>query len=409
LRDAMTLFSFVDELIAETVSPLSGEICSVVASSGRVTVRPLLAKIPQPGYDQATRDGFAVGAGGDSVADDVRFRIVGEAPAGDTRRWVLPPGQACRIMTGGMVPDGAMRVVSQEDCVVEDDIVLVSARGLDRNNTFIARQGREVAAGELLVEPGSILQTEHLGLLASCGHTEIEVCRRPRVGFFCSGSELVESAAQLVPGLKLSSNCYLLDGLIRQFLAEPENLGIVPDQTGELDRILAKIKTAPLDAVLSTGGMGPGKYDLLEDAFRRAGGEVIASSLAMRPGASTLIGRLGRAVFFGLPGPPAAVRTLMNELVGPALLQVQGVRDYPPVALSVRLQRRVEIRTREVLQIKPGELSMVETGLAVRLAGRLEPPTCFILFPPGCGVLESGAEVEVHLAWSPGVARLFRG
>jgi molybdopterin molybdotransferase len=405
----MTLFSFVDELIAETVSPLSGEICSVVASSGRVTVRPLLAKIPQPGYDQATRDGFAVGAGGDSVADDVRFRIVGEAPAGDTRRWVLPPGQACRIMTGGMVPDGAMRVVSQEDCVVEDDIVLVSARGLDRNNTFIARQGREVAAGELLVEPGSILQTEHLGLLASCGHTEIEVCRRPRVGFFCTGSELVETADQVVPGLKLSSNRYLLEGLIRQFLAEPQYLGIVPDQAGDLDRLLAKITTASLDAVISTGGMGPGKYDLLEDAFRRAGGEVISRTLAMRPGASTLIGRLGRAVFFGLPGPPGAVRTLMNELVGPALLQLQGVKEYGPVAVAARLAERVELRRTAVLQVKAGVLQLVAGGGEVRLIGRLEAPTCFVLFPPGQEVYPSGCEVEVHPAWSPAVARLFRG
>lgn len=405
----MTLFSFVDELIAGIVASLPEEVVSLAASSGRVTVRPLLARVPQPGYDQATRDGFAVGVRGDSVVDDVRFRIVGEAPAGNTRRRVLAAGQACRIMTGGMLPDGATRVVPQEDCVVEDGMVLVSARGLARNNAFIARQGREVAAGELLVHPGSILQTEHLGMLASCGHAEIEVCRQPRVGFFCTGSELVESAAQLVPGLKLSTNRYLLEGLIRQFLADPENLGIIPDQTGELDRIIAKIKTATLDAVISTGGMGPGKYDLLEDTFRRAGGEIIASSLAMRPGASTLIGRLGRAVFFGLPGPPGAVRTLMNELVGPALLQLQGVGDYEPVSVSARLTERVELRRTAVLHIKPGVSRVTERGLGVRLAGRLETPSCFVLFPPGQEVYPFGCEVEVHPAWSPEVARLFRG
>ncbi|MBB5347008.1 molybdopterin molybdotransferase MoeA [Desulfoprunum benzoelyticum] len=405
----MSLFPHVDELIAETIIPLSGEICPVVASPGRVASRPLLARVPQPGYDQATRDGFAVGAGGDNVVDGRRFRIDGEAPAGDIQRRVLAAGQACRIMTGGMVPDGAERVVPQEDCVVDGGMVLVSARGLARKKTFIDRQGSQVAVGELLVDQGSILQTEDSALLASCGHTEIEVYRRPRVGFFCTGSELVESAAQLVPGLKVSSNRYLLEGLIRQFLAEPVNLGVVPDTAGALDEILAKIETASLDAVISTGGMGPGKYDLLEDAFRRAGGKVVSRALAMRPGASTLVGRLGRTVFFGLPGPPGAVRTLMNELVGPALLQLQGVADYAPVTLSARLQQRVEIRTREVLQIKPGALNMTAKGLEVRLAGRLEPPTCFILFPPGCGVLEPATEVEVHLAWSPEVARLFRG
>ena len=405
----MTLFPHVDELIAETVPPLSGEICPVVASPGRVASQPLLARVPQPGYDQATRDGFAVGAGGDSVADGGEFRIDGEAPAGDTQRRMLPPGQACRIMTGGMVPDGAKRVVPQEDCVVEDGMVLVSARGLARKKTFIDRQGSLVTEGDLLVEKGTILLPEHPALLASCGHTEIEVYRRPRVGFFCTGSELVETADQVVPGLKLSSNRYLLEGLIRQFLAEPQYLGIVPDQAGDLDRLLAKITTASLDAVISTGGMGPGKYDLLEDAFQRAGGKVISRSLAMRPGASTLIGRLGRAVFFGLPGPPGAVRTLMNELVGPALLQLQGVREYQPVAVRARLTDRVELRRAEVLHVKPGVLSMAARGLAVRLAGRMETPSCFVLFPPGQEVYPADSEVEVHLAWSPEVARLFRG
>ena len=405
----MNLFPHVDQLIADAAPPLPGEICPVVASSGRVASRPLLARVPQPGYDQATRDGFAVGAGGDIVANDVRFRIVGEAPAGDTRRRVIAAGQACRIMTGGMVPNGTERVVPQEDCAVEDGMVLVSARGLARNNTYIARQGSQVDEGEILVEQGIILQPEHSALLASCGRTEIEVYRRPLIGFFCTGSELVETADQLVPGLKLSANRYLLEGLIRQFLAEPENLGIVPDQAGDLDRILAKIATASLDAVISTGGMGPGKYDLLEEAFRRAGGEVVSRSLAMRPGTSTLIGRLGRAVFFGLPGPPGAVRTLMNELVGPALLQLQGVKDYAPVVLQAGLQQQVKIGDSEVLHIKPGVLRMAARRLEVRLTGRLESPSCFVLFPPGQEVYPSGSEVEVHLAWSPEVARLFRG
>jgi len=405
----MSIFPHVEELIAETVPPLPEENCSIAASPGRVASRPLPARVPQPGYDQATRDGFAVGAGGDSVADGRRFRIVGEAPAGDTQRRMLPPGQACRIMTGGMVLDGAERVVPQEDCVVEDGMVLVSARGLARHTIFIAGKGSQITEGELLVDQGSILQIEQSALLASCGHIEIEVYRRPRVGFFCTGSELVELAAQLVPGLKLSTNRYLLEGLIHQFLAEPENLGIIPDKGGDLDRVLAKITSASLDAVISTGGMGPGKYDLLEDAFRRTGGKVVSRSLAMRPGASTLIGKLGRAVFFGLPGPPGAVRTLMNELVGPALLQLQGVREYQPLAVRARLSERVDLRRADVLHVKSGVLHMAARDVEVRLAGRMETPSCFVLFPPGCGVLEPGAEVEVHLAWSPEVARLFRG
>ncbi len=395
------------DIIAENASSLQGTIVDIGEALCRVSRLPLSAKTPQPGYDQSVRDGFVVAAGGDEVGHGKRLQVIGEAPAGGTRKITLAEGTACRIMTGGMVPLGGVRVVSQEDCVEEDGLVTVPVHALQRKKTFIQKKGEQIAEGELLVEAGAILQPEHLALLAATGHTEIELYRRPRVGFFCTGSELVESPDQLVPGLKISSNRYLLGGLVRQFLAEGEDLGIVVDTQDELNRMFDRLKSAPFDVVMSTGGMGPGKYDLLAEAFCRAGGQVIFRTLDMRPGRSALFGRLGNTLFFGLPGPPEAVWTLMNELVGPTLLRLQGARECGPVALQARLGQRVEVKNNEVLHIKAGILSLVGGCVGVRLANRLEIATCFILFPPGKSIYGSGSEVEVHLAYTPFASRFF--
>jgi molybdopterin molybdotransferase len=153
--------------------------------------------------------------------------------------------------------------------------------------------------------------------------------------------------------------------------------------------------------------MGPGKFDLLEEAFVRAGGQVVFRSLNMRPGNAILFGRLGMTLFFGLPGPPEAVRTLVNEVVGPALLHLQGVKDCTPVAVQARLEQPVKVNNQGALQLKAGILNFSDGCAIVRLAGRLEIATCFILFPPGQGVYESGSEVVVHLAYSPYISRLF--
>lgn len=395
------------ELIADNLSITEGETVSVKEALARIPVQDGLAKVALPGCDQSMRDGFALGLDGEVVGQGRLFRLVGEIPAGSREIRAVAVGAACRIMTGAMVPAGTVRVVPQEDCLAEGATVTVPLQALARKNPFLEKRGSQIGAGECVAKAGTILLPEHLALLVATGHGWIEVFRRPRVGYFCTGSELVESLDQLELGLKISANRYLLDGLVRQFLAEPEDLGIIRDAQAELDRIFERLDAASLDVVISTGGMGPGKYDLLAEAFCRAGGKVLFRSLGLRPGHGTLCGKLGNMLFFGLPGPPGAVRTLMNELVGPALLQLQGARDYSPVAVQARLAQRIEMRDADVLQIKAGMLSCQDGQISARLAGRQEAATCFLLFPPGGAIYESGSLIQAHMAYSPCASALF--
>ena len=127
-------------------------------------------------------------------------------------------------------------------------------------------------------------------------------------------------------------------------------------------------------------------------------GPDILESLPMHPGRSILLGILGSTVFIALPGPPNAVRTLVNELVGPLLLMMQGAQHCWPRALQARLLDDYRIRKSDLLQVKGGVLAMEQGSCMVRLAERLDPVSCFILFPPGRKEFVKGDVVEVHLS-----------
>ncbi len=218
------------------------------------------------------------------------------------------------------------------------------------------------------------------------------------VGYVCTGSELTTGVDELRAGQKISSNAFLLGGLLASVNACPVNMGIVQDDARELFDLFGRVQSDHLDAMITTGGMGPGKYDLVERAFVEAGGRVIFNAIAMRPGKSFLFGTLGHTLFFGLPGPPHAVRTLLNELVAPALLAMQGVKDSWPKKVQAHLQHQINIKRNDVLHLRDGVLMLKEGRCSVRAAEPLEMGNCFILLPPGKEQYRVGELVAVHLA-----------
>ncbi len=245
---------------------------------------------------------------------------------------------------------------------------------------------------------GRCCRQDYLALLASCGMHSVEVARRPLVGHVCTGSELSATSEGLELGQKVSSNSFLIEGLLASVGARPVNMGIVKDSRKDLRELFAKVSSGNLDVMITTGGMGPGKYDLVESMFVEAGGEVIFNTLAVRPGKSILFGILNGTVFFGLPGPPYAVRTLLNELVSPAILAMQGAKGSWPKSVEAHLQHQINIKRNDILRLKDGVLTLSKGKCLVRFAERREIPNCSILLPPGQLHYSEDALVEVHLA-----------
>lgn len=384
--------------ILKRVKTLPGEIVRLKEAQHRIVFSDVLAVAPQPSFDESTRDGYVIGLHLGPAEKINRFEIVDEIPAGKPYLNTLATGTACKIMTGGCVPKGGVRVVPYEDCAEQNGDVIVPGHLLQSTQTFIRKAGSEIVQGEQLMPAGDLIQAGHLALLSSCGMHSVAVTTRPLAGYVCTGSELTTESEGLEIGQKYSSNSFLIGGLLASVGASSLNLGIIEDHHQNLLDLFAKVKTDELDVMITTGGMGPGKYDLVERSFVEAGGKVVFNAISMRPGKAILFGFLGRTLFFGLPGPPHAVRTLLNVLVGPALLAIQGIKGSWPKKVLAHLQHQIKIKRNDVLRLKDGVLTMEEGRCSVRFAGGLEVGNCFILLPPGQAYYGESALVEVYLA-----------
>lgn len=388
------------QLLSSHIPAPPAERVPLISAMGRVAAADLAARLPIPNFRQSLRDGYALAPAANSGADQLRYPVVGMVRAGDVAALDLAPGTACRIMTGAMVPAGATMVVPQEECEIGESAIRL-ALPLRHRHTHIEEIGSELSVGRPVAAAGTILLPEHLALLASSGWQELEVCRRPRVAFFCTGSELVNEPGALCPGKKISSNQLLLFGLLRRYGADPEFLGTVDDSRIALAAIFAAALLGNYDMVISTGGVGPGKYDLLEQAFIAAGGQLLYDRLALIPGKGSLGGLLGGRLFFGLPGPPTAVHALMTVLVGPLLMQCQGIHHRLPRTIHGMLDEELVVRRPGLMQLRGATISMVDGCCRIRLAEKTEIPDCYLVIAADAARLPANQPVEVRLAESP--------
>jgi molybdopterin molybdotransferase len=383
--------------IVDQAKAVDQEYVSLVDGGRRVTATEVRAELPDPGYDQSLRDGFVIGKSDRSVGcGSSSYVIKGEIPAGRCDVTQVKPGESFRIMTGGMVPVGAERVVQQEDCICTGTSVEVPEDVLKRQPSFIQRRGAYIPRASSVVAQGTSLGPREIGLLATTGNHQLEVYRKVSVSFFCSGNELVAIDDTVAAGQKISSNRYLLNSLITCQQAVPVDFGVAQDNKKNIVDLLSEIGLSRTDIIISTGGMGPGKYDLLAELFEQMGGTVIYRSIAMRPGQSTLFGIMAGKLYFGLPGPPSAVAVLFNELVLPALRKMQGHSAYMNGDIKAVLDHDISFRKSRGVLIREGILFSRDQVNYVRQAGPREFSSCNIFLQEDISSYRKGDVVTVH-------------
>lgn len=382
-------------LILEKTSVLGCETVELCDAYGRVSgTNP--AMLPIPCYDQSTRDGYALcGSGSGAGSDGQRFLIKGEIAAGLCHDLAVEPGEAYRIMTGGLVPRNCDRVVLQEDCRVAGEELLLSNQTLLAGHRYIRKTGSDYRAGEEVAAAGVRLSENHLGLLADAGNWSITVHRRPRVAYCCSGSELVIAGGAVESGRKYSSNHIVLDNLIRKHGGCPESYGIVADDPAAIEEIIGEMVNSTADIIVTTGGVGPGKYDLFKQILPTSGVNILYHSLRVRPGKSTLFGVAGEKLYFGLPGPPSAVRALFNELIRPPLEKLQGMQAFHPSRTEAFLEHGIGLKADGVLCLKEGYYRLEQGRVVVRVPHRQQSANCLIMLEPGHDDYKRGGMVAI--------------
>lgn len=308
--------------------PLEAVRVSLLDADGLVLAESVTADWPLPSFDNSSMDGYAVHAidvASATEATPVRLPVRGDIAAGQESGQRLEPGTAVRIMTGAPVPEGADAVVPVEWTDGATDEVSIS-RAPDLG-AHIRRRGEDVAAGEIVLEPGTPINARVIAMLAAVGVAGVPVHRRPRVTVISTGDELVDPGVELGPGQIVDSNSYMLTAAVREAGADAVRVGPVRDDEEELERVLVE-EAARSDLILTSGGVSMGAYDTVKAVLLRMGG-VDFVKVAMQPGMPQGSGLVGSTPIVTLPGNPVSsfvsfevfVRPLIRRLLGHASLE----------------------------------------------------------------------------------------
>jgi molybdopterin molybdotransferase len=318
------------DAILALVAPLPGETVPLRDAVGRVLAEPATARRDQPPFDAAQMDGYAVRS---ADLDTGRpLHVVGTAQAGNGFTGSVGPGEAVRIFTGAPVPDGADRVVMQEDTGRVGDRLTVAANA--EPGPFIRPRGGDFARGAEL-PAGLHLRAAEIALLAAMNVPEVTVHRRPTVAILSTGDELVPPGADPGPDQIVASNGAGLAALADEAGARPRILPIARDDIDHLDACLRLGDGA--DLIVTTGGASVGDHDLLARDGVRLGIDLAFYKVAMRPGKPLMAGRLRGTPMLGLPGNPVSALVCARLFVLPALRRMAGHPGAPAPRLAATL------------------------------------------------------------------------
>lgn len=320
------LLSVADALaqVLEGATPLPAVDVPLNEAHGRVLCADLAARRTQPPAAMSAMDGYAVRAA-DVANVPARLTIIGEVAAGRPFGRAIGKGEAARIFTGGVVPDGADTVVIQENTKRDGDVVTVnSSAALGKN---IRPGGLDFKEGEVLFRRGHRLLARDLALIAGMNYAKVPVHRMPRIASFATGDELVPPGSTPGPGQIIYSNGFTLAAMLRAEGAEMIDLGIVPDRLQDTVAAVRKAKAAQADILVTTGGASVGEYDLVQTAFAAEGMKLSFWKIAMRPGRPLMHGRIGPMHVLGLPGNPVSSYVCCLLFVIPLLRLLAGRTD----------------------------------------------------------------------------------
>ncbi len=380
-------------IVVASAGYLGDELAPLHAAAGRTLAVDVVADADQPPFDKSAMDGFACRRA--DLAGPLT--VVETIAAGAVPRETVSPGCCARIMTGAPVPAGADCVVKFEDAETLSDGRVRCLTATTADN--ICRQGEDVRCGDLLLARGARIAAPHVAVLAGAGHAEVAVARRPRVAILATGDELVAVDVRPAAGQIRDSNGPQLAAQTAAAGGVPTILTTVRDEAVALREALAAA-LADHDVVVLSGGVSTGDFDLVPQAMRACGLEILFDSIAMKPGRPTTFAVADGAWCFGLPGNPVSTFVQFEVLVRPLLSCLMGGDPAPRTFLAPLAEGVVR------------RASSRQSWLPVRLTadGEVRPlvyhgsahihAIChadgFIVLPAGATYLEKGALVHVR-------------
>ena len=383
------------ELVLAHVEALEVEEVGILDMIGRVAADDLTSDIDISPFAHAAMDGFAMRAAqleGSAPDVPVELDVIAEVPAGAWYDGAIEEGQCVRIMTGAPLPKAADAVVKYEvvDVVAGDGregsrVAFTKPAGVGDN---IRSAGEEAKAGEIIVRTGEVVHSAGVGFLAGCGVTRCKTYRRPRVAIIATGSELVDPTEVPTKGKIRNSNSYALAACAIDAGTVPTVLPIAAD---DFDGLRAEVvaAAAKYDFVVTSGGAANGDFDFIKKVVDYEG-ELLMSTVNMRPGKAQTFGIVNGTPVFGLPGNPAAAYLGFEMIVRPALRKMQGYSHFERPHVKARLvgtakkkdPRRIFNRA-TLSKDDEGYLVTPANNQSSGLFGPIQKANCFVVLPEG--------------------------
>ncbi|MEL6496732.1 MAG: gephyrin-like molybdotransferase Glp [Cyanobacteria bacterium J06623_7] len=399
--------SIILNLAISLDSNQDSEIVPLEAANGRILAQSVVGTLDIPHWDNSAMDGYALrhaDVRDCSETNPVVLDVVTEIAAGDRPQTEIKPGQAARIFTGAMLPEGTDTIVMQENTQREGD--LVSILQTPELANFVRHQGAFYRAGTPLLEPGIKIGAAEIAVLATAQCTQLQVYRRPRVAILSTGDELVTPEQTLQPGQIVDSNQYALASFVANNGGIPIRLGIVKDTPKALKQAIAKAISSA-DIVLSTGGVSVGDYDYVDRILTELGGTLHVRSVAVKPGKPLTVATFADndCLYFGIPGNPVSALVSCWRFVNSALHKRSGSNDYQPSFVNATTKHDLKSAGRRETYLW-GRVQLVNGKYEFALAGgshssgnliNLAQTNALAIVPVGQKLIRAGEDVNIML------------
>jgi molybdopterin molybdotransferase len=315
-------------IVADLIAARPARTVTLSDAEGLVLAEDVTAALDLPVFDNSAMDGYAVRAEDVAAATaeiPVKLTVAADIPAGRADIPTLQPKTAHRIMTGAPIPDGATAVVPVEATDGRTDVVSITVPSVEGRH--IRRAGEDVAAGTTVLRAGQVVTPAVIGLAAALGLPRMSVIPRQRVLVISTGSELVAPGNQLRPGQIYESNAVMLAAAIREAGAEVVAVATATDDVAEFTALLDRYAAAS-DLIITSGGVSAGAYEVVKDAFGRAGDQGVEfAKVAMQPGMPQGAGHVAGVPIVTVPGNPVSVLVSFEVFIRPPLRSAMGLPD----------------------------------------------------------------------------------
>ena len=358
----------------------------------RILAQDVVSKINMPPFNKSAMDGYAIRSNDPSQ----QLLIVEIIPAGSVPTRRIQEGQCAKIMTGGMVPEGADRVIKKELSIKKNGFMKITGEEKNRNICF---QGEDVKIGDVVLRKGTLIRPPEVGIIASLGLARLSVYKRPKVGIMTTGSELVRPGHSIQKGQIYDSNSYSLAAQVTQTGASLSTSGIIMDTRDKIYKAIEELLNT-CDLVLVSGGVSAGDFDYVPAILQELNVQLHFEKVAIKPGKPTVFGTWNKKIIFGVPGNPVSTFVVFEIFIKPLLFRMMGY-DFHPQEIQGILSKTYSIRktTRSVyipVRYQKGAVEQLNYHGSAHI-NALSQANGFINIPRGVKEIPSGSMVNVRL------------